>query len=61
MVPVLSGPADAPRSMLFVSGEKAERFDKAVAAGADLVCIDLEDAVRPELKQAAREQASPSA
>ena len=30
--------------MLFVSGEKPERFPKAVAAGADLVCVDLEDA-----------------
>lgn len=45
-----------PRSMLFVSGEKAERFPKAFAAGADLVCIDLEDAVHPERKAQAREQ-----
>lgn len=45
----------APRSMLFVSGEKAERFAKAIAAGADLVCIDLEDAVHPDRKAAARE------
>jgi citrate lyase beta subunit len=41
--------------MLFVSGEKTERFAKAIAAGADLVCIDLEDAVHPERKAAARE------
>jgi citrate lyase beta subunit len=41
--------------MLFVSGEKAERFPKAMAAGADVVCIDLEDAVHPDRKQAARE------
>ena len=40
--------------MLFVSGEKAERFPKAMAAGADLVCIDLEDAVHPDGKAAAR-------
>ena len=45
-----------PRSMLFVSGEKAERFPKAMVAGADVVCIDLEDAVHIERKQAAREQ-----
>jgi citrate lyase beta subunit len=45
-----------PRSMLFVSGEKAERFAKAFAAGADLVCIDLEDAVHPERKAEARAQ-----
>jgi citrate lyase beta subunit len=43
-----------PRSMLFVSGEKSERFPKAFAAGADLVCIDLEDAVHPERKAEAR-------
>ena len=42
--------------MLFVSGEKAERFPKAVVAGADVVCIDLEDAVHIERKQVAREQ-----
>jgi citrate lyase beta subunit len=44
-----------PRSMLFVSGEKAERFPKAAAAGADVICIDLEDAVHPDRKQAARQ------
>jgi citrate lyase beta subunit len=42
--------------MLFVSGEKAERFPKAMVAGADVVCIDLEDAVHIERKQVAREQ-----
>jgi len=45
-----------PRSMLFVSGEKEERFGKAMAAGADLVCIDLEDAVHPARKVEARRQ-----
>jgi citrate lyase beta subunit len=45
-----------PRSMLFVSGEKVDRFAKAMAAGADLVCIDLEDAVHPDLKSQARRQ-----
>lgn len=42
--------------MLFVSGEKAERFGKAFDAGADLVCIDLEDAVQPARKAEARAQ-----
>jgi len=42
--------------MLFVSGEKVERFAKAMAAGADLVCIDLEDAVHPDRKTEARAQ-----
>jgi citrate lyase beta subunit len=44
----------APRSMLFVSGEKPERFPKAMKAGADLVCVDLEDAVHPKRKDEAR-------
>lgn len=35
------------RSFLFVPGNRPERFRKALAAGADLVCIDLEDAVAP--------------
>jgi len=43
-----------PRSLLFVSGEKAERFPKAVAAGADVVCVDLEDAVAPAARATAR-------
>ncbi len=43
------------RSYLFVPGERPERFDKAVATGADRVIVDLEDAVRPDHKEAARE------
>jgi len=46
-----------PRSMLFVSGERADRFDKAMATGADLVCIDLEDAVAAARKADARQAA----
>jgi len=42
--------------MLFVSGENPQRFAKAMASGADLVCIDLEDAVHPDRKQEARSQ-----
>lgn len=42
--------------MLFVSGEKPERFPKAMAAGADLVCVDLEDAVHPDRKAQARSE-----
>ena len=36
--------------MLFVPGAKPERFAKALASGADCVCIDLEDSVPPEGK-----------
>jgi len=43
-----------PRSLLFVPGARPERFEKAIAAGADLVCIDLEDAVSPDEKSEAR-------
>ncbi len=43
------------RSILFVPGDRAERFDKARASGADMVVIDLEDAVLPERKTAARD------
>lgn len=42
------------RSLLFVPGSKSERFDKALNAGADLICIDLEDAVLPSDKTSAR-------
>ena len=42
------------RSLLFVPGSRPERFEKALAAGADAVCIDLEDAVAPDAKDAAR-------
>ena len=47
-----------PRSVLFVSGERVDRFDKAMASDADLVCIDPEDAVHPSRKQGARNQAA---
>lgn len=42
------------RSLLFVPGSRPERFDKAVATGVDMVCIDLEDACLPGEKEAAR-------
>jgi citrate lyase beta subunit len=42
------------RSLLFVPGSRPERFEKALAAGADAVCIDLEDAVAPDAKDEAR-------
>lgn len=47
----------AARSFLFVPGDRPERFDKAAAAGADVVIIDLEDAVGAEHKASAREAA----
>lgn len=44
----------APRSYLFVPGNRPERFAKALASGADAVILDLEDAVPPDQKDAAR-------
>jgi citrate lyase beta subunit len=44
----------AYRSLLFVPGARPDRFAKAVAAGADTVIIDLEDAVLPADKDTAR-------
>ncbi len=41
-------------SWLFVPGDRPDRFDKAAAAGADVVIVDLEDAVAPGDKDAAR-------
>ncbi|AJZ57068.1 hpcH/HpaI aldolase/citrate lyase family protein [Paraburkholderia fungorum] len=43
-----------PRSYLFVPGNRPERFEKACRSGADAVIIDLEDAVPPADKVAAR-------
>jgi citrate lyase subunit beta / citryl-CoA lyase len=45
------------RSYLFVPGNRPERFDKAMAAGADAVILDLEDAVPAAEKGMAREAA----
>lgn len=45
----------APRSYLFVPGNRPDRFDKAMASGADICVLDLEDAVAPPDKAAARD------
>ncbi|MEM0986569.1 MAG: CoA ester lyase [Pseudomonadota bacterium] len=45
------------RSLLFVPGNRPDRFEKSAKAGADAVIIDLEDAVLPEDKASAREAA----
>ncbi|MDD5335826.1 MAG: CoA ester lyase [Rhodoferax sp.] len=46
----------AARSFLFVPANRPERFAKALSCGADAVIIDLEDAVAPSEKLAARQQ-----
>jgi len=42
------------RSYLFVPGTRPERFAKALASGADMVVMDLEDAVAADDKATAR-------
>lgn len=49
--------AQLGRSLLFVPGSRPERFAKAAQSGADVICIDLEDACLPAEKNAAREAA----
>ena len=51
MINALSG----ARSLLFVPGNRAERFEKALASGADAIVLDLEDAVPLDEKAGARE------
>jgi citrate lyase subunit beta/citryl-CoA lyase len=46
------------RSKLFVPGSRPELFDKAMASAADALSLDLEDAVAPAKKDAARKAIS---
>jgi citrate lyase beta subunit len=45
------------RSLLFVPAVRPDRYPKALATGADAVCLDLEDGVAFGAKETAREQA----
>jgi citrate lyase subunit beta/citryl-CoA lyase len=47
--------ARVSRSFLFVPGDSQRKLEKAPAAGADALIVDLEDAVAPDAKPAARE------
>jgi citrate lyase subunit beta/citryl-CoA lyase len=44
-----------PRSWLFVPGDSEAKAEKAAAAGADALILDLEDSVAPSRKAVARE------
>lgn len=44
----------SPVTALYVPGDRPDRFDKAVASGADVVIFDLEDSVAAGHKAAAR-------
>lgn len=46
------------RSLLFVPGDRPDRMEKALKAGADALILDLEDAVAPAAKIEARKAVS---
>ncbi len=45
------------RSFIFTPGLKPEMFPKALASGADIVCVELEDGIAPKDKDEARRKA----
>jgi citrate lyase subunit beta / citryl-CoA lyase len=51
---MVSAVLQAPLAPLFVPGDQPQRIAKAAATDADAVIIDLEDAVAPAAKEAAR-------
>ena len=50
----MSASLSTARSLLFVPGNRPERFEKAAKSGADAVILDLEDSVPADDKAAAR-------
>ena len=42
------------RSFIFTPGLRPDMFPKALASGADIVCVELEDGVAPKDKDVAR-------
>ncbi len=50
-------PSRAPRprrSFIFTPGLRPDMFPKALASGADIVCVELEDGIAPKDKAEAR-------
>ena len=45
------------RSFIFTPGLKPEMYPKALASGADMVCVELEDGIAPKDKENARVKA----
>ncbi|WP_299849874.1 CoA ester lyase [uncultured Roseovarius sp.] len=45
------------RSFIFTPGLRPEMFPKALASGADIVCVELEDGIAPKDKAEARQNA----
>ena len=54
---IMSTIYSARRSLLFTPANRPTLFVKALGSGADMVCVDLEDAVAPDQKEAARAEA----
>ena len=53
----MSQNANPRRSLLFVPGARLEILPKAESSGTDIICIDLEDAVADDAKDAVRAEA----
>lgn len=53
--PALRVPAEISRSWLLVSARRVEEFDRAHRSRADQIVLDIEDAVDPKHKDAARD------
>ncbi len=47
----------ARRSFIFTPGLRPDMFPKALASGADIVCVELEDGIAPKDKAEARQKA----
>lgn len=45
------------RSFIFTPGLRPDMFPKALASGADIVCVELEDGIAPKDKAEARAKA----
>lgn len=54
MTPSAPSPVRPRRSLLFVPALRPDRFARALEAGADIVCIDMEDAVAIDRKDEGR-------
>jgi len=50
-------PAVPRRSFIFTPGLKPEMYPKALASGADMVCVELEDGIAPKDKKQAQRNA----
>ena len=57
MLPSTERALRARRSFIFSPGLRPELFPKALASGADIVCVELEDGVAPKDKDEARRNA----